>query len=98
MITAPGILVFYLRRAESKTHSSVLIPKRQSIVNLIDDGESIVFLSKKSNSKLLLHSPPPQRPFYQDWVICSVITTDFQWNHTILMAVTVPPQFSLIFK
>lgn len=57
----------------------------------------MVFLSKQSDSKLLPHCPTPQRAFYQDWVISSVIMADLQWNHSILMAVTVSPT-SLIFK
>lgn len=36
---------------------------------------------KTSERKLFPHSPPPQIAFYQDWVISSVITADFQWNH-----------------
>ena len=65
-IQAPGAPVFFPIRAESKTHSSVLIPNGKSMVNLIDDGESMAFLSKQSVNKQFLQSPYPQGAVCQD--------------------------------
>lgn len=97
MVAVPGILVFYLQRAERKIHCSVLILSEQSMVNLVDDWETLVVLSKQSDNKLFSQNPPPQRAFYQDWVISSVITAGFQWDHYLWLSLTIP-QFSLIFK
>lgn len=71
MVKVPGVPVFFPNRAESKTYSSVLILKGISMVNLINDGESMIFLAKPSDNKQFLQSLPAPEALCQDRIISS---------------------------
>lgn len=88
MTKAPGVPVFIPIRAESKTHSCVLILKGKLMVNLIDDGNQWCSWHNNQMAKSILKSDS-SRNVVKTGSLAQVTVALFLWKYT-WMAATAP--------